>query len=51
MTDLQGDDRFLYDLIGEMITKKEGRIEMPDVIKELAGNLTASRKQKNCLMV
>jgi serine/threonine-protein kinase/endoribonuclease IRE1 len=44
ITDLQGDDRALYELIGKMIEPKEQRIELPEVIKQLTTNLTALSK-------
>jgi hypothetical protein len=43
-TDLQGDDRALYELIGKMIEPKEQRISLPEVIKQLTTNLTALSK-------
>lgn len=45
ITELQGDDRVLYELIGKMIKPKEDRISLPEVIKQLT-NLTSSRKSK-----
>jgi serine/threonine protein kinase len=49
-TDLHGDDRALYELIGKMILKplkveegREIRIALPEVIKQLTTNLIASR--------
>ncbi len=44
ITDLQGDDRALYELIGKMIEPKEQRISLPEVIKQLTTNLTALSK-------
>ncbi len=44
MTDLQGNDRALYKLIGKMIKPKEKRISLPEVIEKLTTNLIASRK-------
>ncbi len=48
-TDLQGDDRAVYKLIGKMIkplseVTKEDRISLPEVIKQLTTNFTALRK-------
>jgi serine/threonine protein kinase len=50
ITDLQGDDRALYELIGKMIKPKEERISLPEVIEQLTTNLTASRKSKFSLI-
>jgi hypothetical protein len=44
ITDLQGDDRALYELIGKMIEPKEERISLPEVIQQLTAKLNASRK-------
>jgi len=46
ITDLQGDDRVLYELIGKMIKPEEERISLPEVIMQMTTNLTASRKSK-----
>jgi serine/threonine protein kinase len=48
-TVLQGDDRTLYELIGDMIKPKEERISLPEVIEQLKTNLTASRRYKHFL--
>jgi hypothetical protein len=45
-TDLQGDDRALYELIEKMINPIGQRISLPDVIEQLTTNLTASHKGK-----
>jgi len=50
ITDLQGDDRALYELIGKMIKPKEERISLPEVIIQLTTILTASRKSKFSLI-
>jgi hypothetical protein len=42
--DLQGDDRALYELIGEMIEPIGQRILLPEVIEQLTAKLDASRK-------
>jgi serine/threonine protein kinase len=44
ITDLQGDDRALYELIGKMIEPIGQRISLPEVIEKLTTNLTALRK-------
>jgi serine/threonine protein kinase len=44
ITDLQGDDHALYELIGKMINPKVERISLPEVIKHLTAKLDASRK-------
>jgi serine/threonine protein kinase len=44
ITDLKGDDRALYELIGKMIEPIGQRILLPEVIKQLTTNLTALRK-------
>ncbi len=46
ITDLQGDDRVLYELIGKMIEPKEDRISLPEVIKQLTTKLYASPMYK-----
>jgi serine/threonine protein kinase len=46
ITDLQGDDRALYELIEKMIKPKEERISLPEVIKHLTAKLHASSKSK-----
>jgi hypothetical protein len=49
ITDLQGDDRALYELIGKMINPIGQRISLPEVIKQLTTNLIASRINPNFL--
>jgi hypothetical protein len=44
ITDLKGDDRALYELIGEMIEPIGQRILLPEVIEHLTAKLDASRK-------
>ncbi len=44
ITDLQGDDRALYVLIGKMIKPKEERISLPEVFQQLTTKLYVSRK-------
>jgi serine/threonine protein kinase len=46
ITDLQGDVRALYELIGKMIKPIGQRILLPEVIEQLTAKLYASRKSK-----